>query len=53
MAKKPKNESIHDILDRIEDDISTIRDKVDELENQDSDSDDDMDDDNDDDSSGE
>lgn len=53
MAKKPKNESIHDILDRIEDDISAIRDKVDELENQDSDSDDDMDDDNDDDSSGE
>jgi hypothetical protein len=51
MAKKPKNESIHDILDRIEDDISAIRDKVDELENQDFDSDD-MDDD-DDDSSGE
>ena len=45
MAKKPKNESIHDILDRIEDDISAIRDKVDELENQDFDSDDDMDDD--------
>ena len=45
MAKKPKNESIQDILDRIQEDIDRIRDKTDELENQDydSDSDDDSD----------
>ena len=47
MAKKPKTESISDIIDRIEDDIMTLRDKVDELENHDcdSDSDDDFEDD--------
>ena len=39
MAKKPKTESISDILDRIDDDIMTLRDKVDELENHDCDSD--------------
>ena len=39
MAKKPKTESISDIIDRIEDDIMTLRDKVDELENHDCDSD--------------
>ena len=45
MAKKPKNESIQDILDRIQEDIDTIRDKAEELENQDFDSDSDDDDD--------
>ena len=47
MAKKPKNESIQDILDRIQEDIDIIRDKAEELENHDcgSDSDDDFDDD--------
>ncbi len=45
MAKKPKSESISDIIDRIEDDIMTLRDKVDELENHDCDSDSDSDDD--------
>ena len=46
MAKKPKNESIQDILDRIQGDIDTIRDKAEELENHDCDSDsDDFDDD--------
>ncbi len=44
MAKKPKSESISDIIDRIEDDIMTLRDKVDELENHDCDSDSDSDD---------
>ena len=39
MAKKPKNESIQDILDRIQEDIDLIRDKADELENHDCDSD--------------
>jgi len=43
MAKKPKTESISDIIDRIEDDIMTLRDKVDELENHDCDSDSDDD----------
>ena len=43
MAKKPKTESISDIIDRIEDDIMTLRDKVDELENHDCDSDSDED----------
>ena len=49
MAKKPKTESISDIIDRIEDDIMTLRDKVVELENHDcdSDSDDDFEDDSD------
>lgn len=47
MAKKPKNESIQDILDRIQEDIDTIREKAEDLENHDcdSDSDDDFDDD--------
>ena len=45
MAKKPKTESISDILDRIDDDIMTLRDKVDELENHDCDSDSDSDED--------
>jgi len=49
MAKKPKNESIQDILDRIQEDIDSIREKAEELENHecdyDSDSDDDFDDD--------
>ena len=35
--------SISDIIDRIEDDIMTLRDKVDELENHDCDSDSDED----------
>ena len=43
MAKKPKNESIQDILDRIQEDIDTIREKAEDLENHEcgSDSDDD------------
>jgi len=45
MAKKPKNESIQDIIDRIEEDLITLRDKVDELEDHDCDSDSDSDDD--------
>lgn len=49
MGKK-KNETIQDILDRVEEDLISIRDKADELENQDSDSDDDFEDDSDDDS---
>ena len=44
MAKKPKNETIQDILDRIEEDLISIRDKADELENHDCDSDSDSDD---------
>jgi hypothetical protein len=46
MAKKPKNESIQDILDRIQEDIDSIREKAEDLENHDcdSDSDDDFDD---------
>jgi HEPN domain-containing protein len=44
MAKKPKNESIQDILDRIQEDIDIIRDKAEELENHDCDSDSDSDD---------
>ena len=46
MGKK-KSETIQDILDRIQEDIDTIRDKAEELENHDcdSDSDDDFDDD--------
>ena len=43
MAKKPKNESIQDILDRIQEDIDIIRDKAEELENHDGDSDSDDD----------
>ena len=51
MAKKPKNESIQDILDRIQEDIDILRDKAQDLEDNqcqcdsDSDSDDDFDDD--------
>ena len=43
MAKKPKNESIQDILDRIQEDIDSIREKAEDLENHEccSDSDDD------------
>ena len=32
MAKKPKNESIQDILDRIQEDIDILRDKAQDLE---------------------
>ena len=39
MAKKPKNESIQDILDRIQEDIDNIREKAEELENHECDSD--------------
>jgi hypothetical protein len=39
MAKKPKNETIQDILDRIEEDLISIRDKAEELENHECDSD--------------
>ena len=45
MAKKPKNESIQDIIDRIEEDLITLRDKAIELEDHDCDSDSDSDDD--------
>ena len=46
MAKKPKNESIQDILDRTQEDIDSIREKAEDLENHDCDSDsDDFDDD--------
>jgi len=41
MAKKKKEDTIQDIMDRIEEDMSALRDKVDELENQEDDSDDD------------
>lgn len=44
MAKKKKEDTIQDIMDRIEEDMSALRDKVDELENQEDDSDDDSDD---------
>ena len=40
MAKKPKNENISDIIDRIEEDLITLRDKVEELENHECDTDD-------------
>ena len=43
MGKK-KSETIQDILDRIQEDIDTIRDKAEELENHDCDSDSDSDD---------
>ena len=50
MAKKPKNESIQDIIDRIEEELIELRDKAVELEDHvcdsDSDSDDDFEDDN-------
>jgi hypothetical protein len=32
MAKKPKNETIQDIMDRIQEDIDILRDKAQELE---------------------
>lgn len=35
MAKKPKNETISDILDRIQEDIDSVREKAEELENHD------------------
>lgn len=38
-----KKETIQDILDRIQEDIETLRDKVEVLENHDCDSDDDFD----------
>ena len=48
MAKKPKNESVQDILDRIQEDIDILRDKAQDLEDNqcqcDSDSDSDEDD---------
>ena len=44
MAKKPKDESIQDIIDRIEDDLITLRDKAVELEDHECDSDSDSDD---------
>lgn len=44
MGKK-KNETIQDILDRIQEDIDAIRDKAEELENHDCDSDSDESDD--------
>jgi len=37
MAKKKKEDTIQDIMDRIEEDMSALRDKVDELENQEDD----------------
>ena len=43
MGKK-KQETIQDILDRIQEDIDSIRDKAEELENHDFDSDSDSDD---------
>ena len=49
MAKKPKNESIQDIIDRIEEELIELRDKAVELEDHvcdsDSDSDEDFEDD--------
>lgn len=52
MAKKPKNETIQDIIDRIEEDLITLRDKAIELEDHecDSDSDDNFEDEDEDDS---
>jgi len=41
MVKRQKNETIQDILDRIEEDLITIRDKADAFEDHDCDSDDD------------
>jgi hypothetical protein len=41
MVKRPKNETIQDILDRIEEDLISIRDKADAFEDHDCDSDDD------------
>jgi hypothetical protein len=41
MAKKKKSESISDILDRIDDDLMTLREKVEELENHECEEDDD------------
>lgn len=44
MPKKKKSESISDILDRIDDDLLTLREKVEELESHECDSDDDFED---------
>jgi len=45
MAKRKKEDTIQDIIDRIEEDLSALRDKADELENSKCDhEDDDMDD---------
>jgi len=43
MAKKPKNETIQDIIDRIEEDLITLWDKAIELEDHECDSDSDND----------
>ena len=32
MSKKKKNETIHDILDRIEEDLNLVREKADEMD---------------------
>lgn len=32
MPKKKKNETIHDILDRIEEDLNLVREKADEMD---------------------
>ena len=53
MARKPKDETIQDILDRIEEDLMSIRDKADAFEDHDCDSDDDFEDDDSDDDSDE
>ena len=47
MAKKPKNESIQDIIDRIEEELIELRDKAVELEDHVCDSDSDLDSDDD------
>jgi hypothetical protein len=41
MAKKKKEDTIQDIIDRIEEELSVLRDKADELENSEGDHDDD------------
>ena len=41
MAKKKKQETVSDIIDRIEEDLMTLRDKVEELENHECDGDED------------
>jgi len=44
MPKKKKEETITDILDRIEEDMIALRDKVEEMENQEDSDDDSFDD---------
>ena len=44
MPKKKKEENLTDIIDRIEEDILTLRDKVEEMEDQEDDNDDSFDD---------